>query len=128
MPENQDHPCRSYSMLPIKGSGLAVDTSALGGDLPSGDWEQKLEDNGWVKFPNGLILQWGCYTGNKMGMVSVPFEKQFAQRAFTAVATFLNADGNADIGVPELDVDHMVVNVDTGKVGVLNFRWIALGL
>lgn len=63
-----------------------------------------------------------------MGMVSVPFEKQFAQRAFTAVATFLNADGNADIGVPELAVDHMVVNVDTGKAGVLNFRWIALGL
>lgn len=88
----------------------------------------KARNNGWVKFPNGLILQWGCYTGNKMGMVSVPFEKQFAQRAFTAVATFLNADGNADIGVPELAVDHMVVNVDTGKAGVLNFRWIALGL
>lgn len=52
MPENQDHPCRSYSMLPIKGFGLAVDTSALGGDLPSGDWNKSSKQR------MGQISQW----------------------------------------------------------------------
>ncbi|EFL84345.2 hypothetical protein HMPREF0326_03038 [Desulfovibrio sp. 3_1_syn3] len=51
MPENQDHPCRSYSMLPIKGFGLAVDTSALGGDLPSGDWNKSSKTTDGSNFP-----------------------------------------------------------------------------
>ena len=34
MPESQDHPCRNYSMLPVRGFGLAVDISALEKDCP----------------------------------------------------------------------------------------------
>ena len=45
-----------------------------------------LEQNGYVKFSNGLILQWGINTGNSAG-VEYSFPVSFTSKLYTALAT-----------------------------------------
>ena len=45
-----------------------------------------LEQNGYVKFSNGLILQWGVNTGNSSG-VEYSFPVSFTSKLYTALAT-----------------------------------------
>lgn len=95
--------------------------------FPEG-WDQKLDANGWVKFPNGLLLQWGCYDRNETGSVTVPFNKPFTEPAFTAFVTYLDAAGEAEVGVTTLGTTNMILDVDNHKSGLLSLRWLALGV
>ena len=45
---------------------------------------QSLGTNGYVKFANGLILQWGYYVGSKSKMY-VPFHITFQSQCFTVI-------------------------------------------
>lgn len=37
MSQSSDHPCQNYTMLPVRGFGLAVDTAALEKDFPTAE-------------------------------------------------------------------------------------------
>ena len=60
-----------------------------------------LEQNGYVKFSNGLILQWGLYTQNGTSDTSVTFSVAFSSLAYSIAVTCssTSSSGAQAIGV-----------------------------
>ena len=80
-----------------------------------------LEQNGYVKFSNGLILQWGYYEATQ-GTYTLTFPISFSQRAFSiSLSNAKNGKGKAVIW--ELGKESASIGNDTWE----NY-WIAVGV
>ena len=51
-----------------------------------------LEDNGWIKFADGLIVQWGTVTGGAVGWRNVSYSISFPTAVFVLVSQRLGID------------------------------------
>lgn len=51
-----------------------------------------LEDNGWIKFADGLIVQWGTVTGGAVGWRNVSYPISFPTAVFVLVSQRLGID------------------------------------
>ena len=76
-------------MLPIRGFGLAVDTSDL--RHPCREMDQSLEEIGYVTLPNGLILQWGWVQTGSDGVGVITLPKPFPNRLLSISGNDWNA-------------------------------------
>ena len=80
-----------------------------------------LKQNGYVKFSNGLILQWGYYEATQ-GTYTLTFPISFSQRAFSiSLSNAKNGKGKAVIW--ELGKESASIGNDTWE----NY-WIAVGV
>ena len=127
--------------LPVTGLkfSLPVDAiSSIGGvsrddveqmisDAGAGDWEQSLEENGWVKFPNGLMVQWGAVDPGQKGVFSVPFPMPFPTRCLNLQGTYFTSDGAGDIGLTRVDSTCFQARIDPSKTVSFSFFWLAIG-
>ena len=85
-----------------------------------------LEQNGYVKFSNGLILQWGfVHTRTTTVEFNIPFTKVFA-----CVGTNTSRVGNAvpSCGITNLTNSSFTMSVFANdNVGTSDVTWMALG-
>ena len=105
------------------------------------NWTGNLIANGWNKFPNGLMIQWGIADlgGNKIEGESAyfTFPTQFLYSVFVLSITTLNLDtSNPD--AYDCTIQARYTNVDTFNVykqrwsessdyWFAKFNWVALG-
>ncbi|MBE6074185.1 MAG: hypothetical protein E7202_06605 [Selenomonas ruminantium] len=118
-------PNTTYGVVTSSANGLM--TPAMLAKLGSGGiTAASLAANGYVKFANGFIVQWGNVTKTSTGYSSITFPISFPTAAFSFVKSSISADGNAG--------DERYVASDTlSKTGVktghdrAGFFWIAIG-
>ena len=91
------------------------------------NWSGSLTSNGWTKFPNGLILQWG--TGNTYTQISIPLT--FPSNKWYTSAIHVGSDSNFNI-VAELGrhgdkaIDYFITNYTSNNKNIF-ISWIAIG-
>ena len=119
-------PNTTYGAVTSSANGLM--TPAMLAKLGSGGGitAASLAANGYVKFANGFIVQWGYVTKTSTGYSSITFPISFPTAAFSFVKSSISADGNTG--------DERYVASDTlSKTGVktghdrAGFFWIAIG-
>lgn len=62
---------------------ISVLNTLVGAENNGGIVDALLEQNGYVKFANGLILQWGTDIGNKLFTLALPYQKSYIVLATT---------------------------------------------
>ena len=98
---------------------FSIDTQ----DTNNGIVAALLEQNGYVKFSNGLILQWGVAT-NK----NVSFPVTFSQSCYTVNcngSSWSSSGGATSAGISIQNITLQSFKVYTWEAGP--FRWLALG-
>lgn len=60
----------------------------------SGFVDESLTANGFIEFPNGLIMQWGQGTANGNSTTTISFNKPFTTQAYSVVVSGSNASSN----------------------------------
>lgn len=91
---------------------------------------QKLEDNGYVKFANGLTIQWGS-TSTVAREVNITFPIQFSTKCFCGLVTAQKSTGNlsgsqCNPAVRIADTTGMVaIMYDATNTG---WYWLAIGI
>lgn len=88
-----------------------------------------LEQNGYVKFSNGLILQWGTYeTANASEkLITITFPVSFAVTAYSVALGhkgFSNWTNGANVNYVNKTVSDMTVYYCDGY----GFSWLAIGM
>ena len=84
-----------------------------------------LNQNGYVKFANGLILQWGIANSNRLAVVHVSFPISFRSSVFNAICSSIGASTGytKNTGmVADLSLGGMRVTVDNS-----GGYWFAIG-
>ena len=89
-----------------------------------------LTQNGWVKFSNGLILQWGTYNMNSQS-VSVTFPISFSSSCLNVIGVATRAN-DSDGRTPGYDATSInktgfVCTNGTNHLANLNMRYLAIG-
>lgn len=85
----------STKPLYYDGAALKACADSIGG---GGIVAQLLKQNGYVKFANGLILQWGRFDTEWKGSNTVKFNISFAQICLTMFSTSITSDGYNNYG------------------------------
>ena len=85
-----------------------------------------LAQNGYVKFANGLILQWGYSNTGKTGHIKISLPIS-ATQILMGLASYVDAIGAGDIGVYDISPTSIIIDVDSGKLGKTDFYWFVLG-
>lgn len=85
-----------------------------------------LAQNGYVKFANGLILQWGYSNTGKTGHITISLPIS-ATQILMGLASYVDAIGSGDIGVYDISPTSIIIDVDSGKQGKTDFYWFVLG-
>ena len=85
-----------------------------------------LEQNGYVKFSNGLILQWGYHERGSSKTITYPL----AMTTTLSIALASVNNGSAMLSIKELSVDGKKFALWYHDANQYNFaaRWIALGI
>jgi hypothetical protein len=111
--------------LSCDGTSFYVDAGSQSGGIVA----QLLDTNGYVKFANGLIIQWGNHTSTSTGNIQVTYPLSFTSKALCALACFHDAGGESEIGIYNLNsLAAMTVQIDSAKSGDTGFYWIAIGI
>ena len=89
-----------------------------------------LTQNGWVKFSNGLILQWGTYNMNSQS-VSVTFPISFSSSCLNVIGVATRAN-DSDGKTPGYDATSIsktgfICTNGTNHLVNLNMRYLAIG-
>ena len=119
----------------VDGSGSGLNADLLDG-LSSGsftkdsDFTQSLSSNGWVKFPNGLMIQWGRkYVSANTVNSSQSFPTAFSNACFSVVAQIelssASFQDNCSIGTTAPTTTTFRITNGQGQAGY--FRFIAIG-
>ena len=94
-----------------------------------------LNQNGYAKFNNGLLIQWGYSAGTSLAAQTVYMPTSFYDTNYIAIGSAIknNADNNAYTFCPiygysinSFKVDRNFVSTSTG-VSSAKFNWIAIG-
>ena len=93
--------------------------------------EDDLDSNGYVKFANGLIIQWGALSHGS-GSVTLTFPMPFPNAAFMCVVSAANASLTTDketCGTDDLLKNQVTVvgYIDDSGASVGTVHWIAIG-
>lgn len=118
----------------------------IGASQGSGAYQQLLSENGYTKFPNGLIIQWGVLQDVSLIQVwhTVNFPIEFPHAAFSVQAVsagnptkngglgFSSTAGDTLCSYHSLTTKSMVVGYDydgEGRYAINNgdIYWIAIG-
>ena len=104
---------------------ITIDTQ----DTNNGIVAALLEQNGYVKFANGLILQWGTYeTANASNkLITITFPVSFAVTAYSVALGhkgFSNWTNGANVNYVNKTVSDMTVYYCDGY----GFSWLAIGM
>ena len=59
---------------------------------------QSLQQNGWCKLPNGLILQWGCFDTVWKGSNNIKFLINYSSNCAIVISTSVTSDGYNGMG------------------------------
>lgn len=104
------------SVLWRGGSGNGLPTTSFGGN----------QSSGYMKFPNGFIVQWGNNTQVKGDTISFPLT--FPNACFEVIPCILRsavlANATVLVYVSSMTASGWVVNTPSGTVGI---SWIAVG-
>ena len=112
---------------PINAAGVAAAISALAGGAVIVD--ELLAQNGYVKFSNGLILQWGLWSQNNT-YANVLFSMAYPRQCLNVTASDYNDTSNDTEGIGEaLLLSDITINgfrVSKQNVSIKTI-WISLG-
>lgn len=90
-----------------------------------------LQPNGYVMFPNGLMMQWGRASANANGQTTIPFNVPFPNQAFSVTVSGTNDNGdNAQDNWPTVYRNTMTRNafvVHSADDQADPITWIAFG-
>lgn len=81
-------------------------------------------ENGYVKLPNGLIIQWGVAPDPNDSTIVVNFPTAFPTACFTIVGTNYSSGNNRIVSFKAFNTTNFTVTNDGSSNGVL---WIAIG-
>ena len=96
-------------------------------------------DSGYIKFPNGVILQWGSGTitggGATSATINVNYPTAFPNNFFQAVAVPRDMSGGTSAGntlytnfqTGTLPLSQLKVGVAGSNIGTISFRYFAVG-
>lgn len=115
---------------PINAAGVAAAISALAGGAVIVD--ELLAQNGYVKFSNGLILQWGiAETSGSSAQAQVAFNIQFSTKAFSVIVTGTEDNDSTALNGLASTESFEASNVTCASSSVDNknttFYWYAIG-
>lgn len=101
---------------------ITIDTQ----DTNNGIVAALLEQNGYVKFSNGLILQWGYHKQGSSKTITYPL----AMTTTLSIALAAVNNGSSMLSIKELSVDGEKFSLWYHNENQYNFaaRWIALGI
>ena len=124
----------------LDGSGSGLDADTLDGLQASAfvrdsDTTQSLSSNGWVKLPNGLIIQWGLATSVAEGTVKyVNYNTNFTTSVYAINATprSISATNNYEadkysVGVYSYSNSQFRMMSEGTSAGTLSIYWMAIG-
>lgn len=127
-------------LLTVDGSGSGLDADTVDGVHASSfvqdsDTTQSLSSNGWVKLPNGLIIQWGLATSVAEGTVKyVNYNTNFATSVYAINATprSISATNNYEadkysVGVYSYSNSQFRMMSEGTSAGTLSIYWMAIG-
>ena len=127
-------------LLTVDGSGSGIDADKLDGVHASSfvqdsDTTQSLSSNGWVKLPNGLIIQWGLATSVAEGTVKyVNYNTNFTSGVYAINATprSISATNNYEadkysVGVYSYTNSQFRMMSEGTSAGTLSIYWMAIG-
>ena len=115
-------------------AGTPTETTYAKADL-SNAMTVSLGQNGYAKFNNGLLIQWGYSAGTSSAAQTVYMPTSFYDTNYIAIGSVIknNADNNAYTFCPiygysinSFKVDRNFVSTSTG-VSSAKFNWIAIG-
>lgn len=115
-------------------AGTPTETTYAKADL-SNAMTVSLGQNGYAKFNNGLLIQWGYSAGTSLAAQTVYMPTSFYDTNYIAIGSVIknNADNNAYTFCPiygysinSFKVDRNFVSTSTG-VSSAKFNWIAIG-
>lgn len=115
-------------------AGTPTETTYAKADL-SNAMTVSLGQNGYAKFNNGLLIQWGYSSGTSSAAQTVYMPTSFYDTNYIAIGSVIknNADNNAYTFCPiygysinSFKVDRNFVSTSTG-VSSAKFNWIAIG-
>lgn len=89
-----------------------------------------LAKNGWVKFANSLMLQWGAVTSmDSSGEFFVPFPIRYPSECFVVLATEVSPPAPNFMGVIDSSVTGFILSKYSGyEVGAgQTYQWISIG-
>jgi cytoskeletal protein CcmA (bactofilin family) len=119
----------------VDGSGSGLDADTVDGVEASAfvqdsDFTQSLSANGWVKFPNGLTIQWGrtsvsANTANAYRTFPTSFSTACLQVVASYEESAVGAGDNSSIGTTSPTTSGFYLT--NGQGSTSNFRWIAIG-
>ncbi|EGJ50261.1 gp53-like domain-containing protein [Desulfocurvibacter africanus] len=127
-------PCIQAASVPVNAGtvdmlALASEVAGLeGSKVAFSDFTQSLTGNGWVKLPNGLILQWGIFTSNAGGN-TVSFPIAFPNAVFRCVVT--PGLGSFTVGIGSATKETVIIytydSATKAAVGGVNNNYYAIG-
>ncbi|EGJ49060.1 gp53-like domain-containing protein [Desulfocurvibacter africanus] len=127
-------PCIQAASVPVNAGtvdmlALASDVAGLeGSKVAFSDFTQSLTGNGWVKLPNGLILQWGIFTSNAGGN-TVSFPIAFPNAVSRCVVT--PGLGSFTVGIGSATKETVIIytydSATKAAVGGVNNNYYAIG-
>ena len=108
------------------GSNFVACAASLGAANNGGIIAASLNTNGYVKFANGLILQWGAWSGSYQVSSTVTFPLGF-NACYSVVLTPVYNSTGSDYN----DFDAHILSIGTANfkawVNQAAYRWIAIG-
>lgn len=87
-----------------------------------------LTTNGYEKFPNGLIIQWGTSPSISVdSSATITFPIAFPNAALSAQATDLGSGESTSVGIKELTTTDITLYVPSSDTGSRTYYWLAIG-
>lgn len=79
------------------------------------------------RYKSTLFRQWGYKTNSSVVQVIINYPITFCVECFSGSVNYLNVDGEGEIGISSLNKGSMTAEIDGGKTGSKDIRWIAIG-
>jgi len=97
------------------------------------EWFENLAGNGWVKFPNNLVLQWGYCTihatGGGLFSVTVKLPRTFPTAILWCMANFVGTVPplGGSVAAAPVDVGTITVTMNVSYAGTAGLAFFAIG-
>ncbi len=126
----------------LDANAQATDSAKLGGQLPAyyatatalaakvalSDFTASWGTNGWVRLPNGLILQWGqASLVCPYGSATVTFPVAFTSAVYFAVCGIRNGRTQQNDGISGISTTQMTITSGSDNSVTLLYNWLAIG-
>lgn len=87
-----------------------------------------LEQNGYVKFSNGLILQWGVGVSSKSGATTLTYHLAYSNFAAVFTGNTSGDKSTSPVNMTNVGLSSCLIHVkDDARYYADSFNWFALG-